>query len=101
MFTTRCANGFRARPLEARPDRKDGLIWFVTDLHSAKESEIELGTMWDLFLLTATPMFSFPLQRVPKWRAIRPRRPKSGRAPIICGGADRTIQTWACFAFGR
>ena len=44
MFTTRCANGFRARPLEARPDRKDGLIWFVTDLHSGKESEINLGT---------------------------------------------------------
>jgi general stress protein 26 len=43
MFTTRCANGFRARPLEARPDRKGGLIWFVTDLHSGKESEIESG----------------------------------------------------------
>ena len=25
MLTTRCANGLRARPLEARPDRKDGV----------------------------------------------------------------------------
>ncbi len=41
MFTTRCSDGLRARPLEARPDRKDGVIWFVTGLHSEKESEIE------------------------------------------------------------
>src|SRR4051812_44864516 len=32
MFTTRFAGGLRARPLEARPDRAAGLIWFVTDL---------------------------------------------------------------------
>ena len=31
----------RARPLEARPDRDAGLIWFVTDLRSGKEHEIE------------------------------------------------------------
>src|SRR5271170_4639279 len=41
MFTTRRADGLRARPLEARPDRNAGVIWFVTDLHSGKESEIE------------------------------------------------------------
>ena len=41
MFTTRCADGLRARPLEARPDREEGVIWFVTDLHSDKEREIE------------------------------------------------------------
>jgi len=41
MLTTRFADGLRARPLEARPDRAAGLIWFVTDLHSAKEHEIE------------------------------------------------------------
>ena len=41
MLTTRFAGGLRARPLEARPDRKAGLIWFVTDLNSAKEREIE------------------------------------------------------------
>jgi general stress protein 26 len=41
MLTTRFGGGLRARPLEARPDRDAGLIFFVTDIHSAKEQEIE------------------------------------------------------------
>lgn len=41
MLTTRVAGGLRARPLEARPDRYAGLIWFVTDARSGKEREIE------------------------------------------------------------
>ena len=41
MLTTQFAGGLRARPLEARPDRDAGLIFFVTDIHSAKEHEIE------------------------------------------------------------
>jgi general stress protein 26 len=41
MLTTRSDSGLRARPLEARPDREAGLIWFVTDLRSGKEREIE------------------------------------------------------------
>jgi general stress protein 26 len=41
VLTTRFAGGLRARPLEARPDRTAGIIWFVTDLHSSKEHEIE------------------------------------------------------------
>jgi general stress protein 26 len=41
MLTTRFAGGLRARPLESRPDRDAGVIWFMTDLHSAKEYEIE------------------------------------------------------------
>jgi general stress protein 26 len=40
MLTTRFAGGLRARPLEARPDRAAGLIWFVTDARSHKEDEI-------------------------------------------------------------
>src|SRR5438105_15940636 len=40
MLTTRFPWGLRARPLEARPDREGGLIWFVTDLRSGKEQEI-------------------------------------------------------------
>src|SRR5438105_1696788 len=42
MLTTRAASGLRARPLEARPDRAVGLIWFVTDRRSGKEHEIEV-----------------------------------------------------------
>jgi general stress protein 26 len=33
--------GLRARPLEARPGRDAGLIWFVTDVRSGKEHDIE------------------------------------------------------------
>lgn len=40
MLTTRFAWGLHARPLEARPDRDAGLIWFVTDIRSDKEREI-------------------------------------------------------------
>jgi general stress protein 26 len=40
-LTTHFTGGMRARPLEARPDREAGIIWFVTDLHSCKEQEIE------------------------------------------------------------
>ena len=43
MLTTRFAGGLRARPLEARPDRTAGLIWFVTDIRSGKEHEIEVA----------------------------------------------------------
>ncbi len=41
MLTTQGPRGLRARPLEARPDHSSGLIWFVTDLRSSKEYEIE------------------------------------------------------------
>jgi general stress protein 26 len=41
MLTTQFPGGLRARPLEARPDRNAGVIWFVTDKRSSKEHEIE------------------------------------------------------------
>jgi len=41
MLTTQSGAGLRARPLEARPDRSSSLIWFLTDLRSGKEHEIE------------------------------------------------------------
>ena len=45
MLTTPFPGGLRARPVEARPERDAGLIWFVTDLRSRKEHEIEASTM--------------------------------------------------------
>ena len=36
MLTTRFAGGLRARPVEARADRMNGLIWFVTDARSGQ-----------------------------------------------------------------
>ena len=41
MLTTQFAGGLRARPIETRPDRDADLIFFVTDVHSTKEDEIE------------------------------------------------------------
>ena len=41
MLTTQFPGGLRARPVEARPERDAGLIWFVTDVRSGKEHEIE------------------------------------------------------------
>jgi general stress protein 26 len=40
MMVTRFAEGLRARPLEARPEREANTIWFVTDVRGAKDDEI-------------------------------------------------------------
>ena len=40
MLTTQFGGGLRARPLQARPDRDAGIIWFVTDVRGAKDDEI-------------------------------------------------------------
>lgn len=41
MLTTRFGAGLRARPLEPRPDRDEGAIYFVTDVRGRKDDEIE------------------------------------------------------------
>lgn len=40
MLTTQFGGGLRARPLQARPDRGAGIIWFITDVRGAKDDEI-------------------------------------------------------------
>jgi general stress protein 26 len=40
MMVTRFADGLRARPLEARPERDASTIWFVTDVRGGKDDEI-------------------------------------------------------------
>lgn len=40
MLTTQFVGGLRARPLQARPDRDAGMLWFVTDGRGAKDDEI-------------------------------------------------------------
>ena len=41
MLTTRFAGGLRSRPLEARPDREQGVIQFVVDVCAGKDDEVE------------------------------------------------------------
>jgi len=40
MLTTQFSGGLRARPLEARVDRDNGTLWFVTDVRGSKDEEI-------------------------------------------------------------
>jgi general stress protein 26 len=40
MLTTQFPGGLRARPLEARPNRGSGIIWFLTDARSGKDEEV-------------------------------------------------------------
>jgi general stress protein 26 len=40
MLTTRFPGGLRARPLDARPDRDAGAIYFLTDVRGHKDDEI-------------------------------------------------------------
>ena len=97
MLTTRFAGGLRARPLEARPDRDHGRIWFVTDLHSGKEQEIELRTM------SASCSSMHAKRRTSRSRhahrgfATPPRPRRSGNRLTMCGGAVPTIQMSACW----
>jgi general stress protein 26 len=53
MLTTRFAAGLRARPVEPRLDRAAGIIWVLTDLHSAKEHEIEADSEICLIVIDA------------------------------------------------
>jgi general stress protein 26 len=53
MLTTHSPQGLRARPLEPRPDRDAGLIWFVTDLRSGKEHEIKAESEVGLVFIDA------------------------------------------------
>jgi len=41
MMTTQFAGGMRARPMEARPDKDAGVIWFLTDHRGLKDDEID------------------------------------------------------------
>jgi general stress protein 26 len=41
MLATRFGGGMRARPLEARPDRETGVIYFVIDVRGLKDDEIK------------------------------------------------------------
>jgi general stress protein 26 len=41
MMVTHFAAGLRARPVEARPDRDNEVIWFLTEARGLKDDEIE------------------------------------------------------------
>jgi hypothetical protein len=97
MLTTQFAGGLRARPLEARPERDAGLMWFVTDVRSGKEQEIEVEHDVCLVFIDAEPRPTSRLPRARRCVTITPGgRDRSGRALTTCGGADRIIPMPAC-----
>src|SRR5215510_14582280 len=98
MLTTHSAAGMRARPVEPRPDRAAGLIWFVTDLRSGKEHEIETEHDVCLVFIDARPRPISRSRHAPRCGATTRRPRKSGRRPTIYGGAGRTIRMSACCA---
>ena len=102
MLTTQFDGGLRARPLEARPDRGAGLIWFVTDLRSGKEHEIEAEH--DVGLVFIDPQGQ--CLSVDHRSRAGPARSRQGRGHLedhrqCSGGAGPTIPTSACCAFSR
>ena len=54
MLTTRFAGGLRARPLEPRPERAAGLVWFLTDARSGKDDEITSSPEVGLVVIDAS-----------------------------------------------
>ena len=89
MLTTRFADGLRARPLEARPDRAAGVIWFVTDLRSAKEHEIEREHDVGLVFVDAKANAYLSLTA----RAERVARSRQGRRDLEING--QYVVAWA------
>ena len=97
MLTTQAAGRLRARPLEARPDRKAGLIFAVTDVHSAKQDEIEAAPDVGLVVIDAKAKAYLSITARASLCATPPRSHKFGERPTRCGGrADRAIPMCAC-----
>ena len=96
MLTTQFSGGLRARPLEARPERDAGLIWFVTDVRSGKEHEIEAEHDVCLVFIDAGAKAYLSITARAEVRRDHAKAAESGRALTTCGGADRTIRMSAC-----
>jgi general stress protein 26 len=85
MLATRFAGGMRARPLEPRPDRAAGLIWFLTDARSGKDDEI--ASVPDVCLIVIDPQDKAYLSITGRAAVLR----DSGKAAEIWKSTD---QVW-------
>jgi hypothetical protein len=95
MLTTQFVGGLRARPLEARPDRNGGSIFFVTDIHSSKEDEIEPRQNVGLSSLirVAKPACRSPTAPPSCAMLIRPRRCGENRRGLVARRPERSGRT--------
>ena len=101
MLTTRFAGGLRARPLDARPDRKEGIIWIVTDLRSNKEHEIEAEHDVGLVFIDIKANAYLSITARAEVRRDPTKAAEIWKPPTKCGGEGRTILTSVCCAFVR
>jgi general stress protein 26 len=86
MLTTKYGGELRARPLDARPDRRETKIFFLTDVRGRKDDEISAKP--DVCFTVTVPEDNSTSRSppAPSSRATTPRRSKSGRNPTRCGG---------------
>jgi len=97
MLTTQAAGRLRARPLEARPDRKAGFIFAVTDVHSAKQDEIEAAPDVGLVVIDAKAKAYLSITARACVMRDTAKIAQVWRRPTRCGGrADRAIPMCAC-----
>jgi general stress protein 26 len=97
MLTTQAAGRLRARPIEARPDRKAGLIFAVTDVHTAKQDEIEATPNVGLVFIDAKAKAYLSITARARVMRDTRRLRTFGERPTRCGGrADRPIPMYAC-----
>ncbi len=66
MLTTQFSGGLRARPLDARPDRDAGAIFFVTDVRGHKDDEVAAKP--DVCFVVTVPKATMSISRSPAGR---------------------------------
>ena len=94
MLTTRTSGGdLRARPVEARPDRTDDCLYFLTDADSAKEHEIHFDPRVGLTFIDPAANTYVSLPRARRYRPTRQKPRSFGQKRTGCGGEVQTIQT--------
>jgi Pyridoxamine 5'-phosphate oxidase like len=97
MLTAQFESGLRARPLEARPERAAGIIWFVTDLRSGKEHEIE-AEQFGIGTLGPGSRAREALRDIPTWSLARPGHANAARlafqlpCPLRQGAQAQRVQ---------
>src|ERR1700722_11921949 len=96
MLTTQFVRGLRARPLEARPDRHAGHIYFVTDIHSPKDDEIKATPDVGLVFIDSNDKAYLSITGRACVMRDADQINAAGERPMRCGGrAGRTIPTYA------
>ena len=96
MLTTQFDGGLRARPVDARPDRKSSAICFVTDVRSHKKDEIAAKPDVCFAVTIAKDNVYLSITGRAAVTRGRAKAAESGRKATSFGGAGRMIRTPAC-----